>query len=262
MAENAARRRYCVECGTPLPLPCPACSFENEPAAKYCGGCGKPVGETAAPPPVASSPPPRTDSAERRQLTVMFCDLVGSTALATRTTNSGAPVMSQVRTRLAAGESRIRTLGPAVKGTAVGRRATSVSARSSTSSGRANRESDQRVRIPPLPRGVQCELGFLGRSPSIAVGRTASRLRAHLEASGHGAVIEACRLSPWRDAPQLCRFPFNVLPAQPNQLGNSEPVAPAHADRECVPEPVAAAALFGRCNQGAAFAETARASRS
>jgi len=84
MAENAARRRYCVECGTPLPLPCPACSFENEPAAKYCGGCGKPVGETAAPPPVASSPPPRTDSAERRQLTVMFCDLVGSTALATR----------------------------------------------------------------------------------------------------------------------------------------------------------------------------------
>lgn len=39
-------------------------------------------------------------------------------------------------------------------------------------------------------------------------------------------------------------------------------MAPAHADRECVPEPVAAAALFGRCNQGAAFAETARASRS
>jgi len=28
--------------------------------------------------------PPPTDSAERRQLTVMFCDLVGSTALATR----------------------------------------------------------------------------------------------------------------------------------------------------------------------------------
>ena len=195
-----------------------------------------------------------------RQLLVFAA--LGREWWALTTTNSGTPVMSQVRTRLAAGESRIRTLGPAVKGTAVGRRATSVSARSSTSSGRANRESDQRVRIPPLPRGVQCELGFLGRSPSIAVGRTASRLRAHLEASGHGAVIEACRLSPWRDAPQLCRFPFNVLPAQPNQLGNSEPVAPAHADRECVPEPVAAAALFGRCNQGAAFAETARASRS
>jgi hypothetical protein len=111
-----------------------------------------------------------------RQLLVFAA--LGREWWALTTTNSGAPVMSQVRTRLAAGESRIRTLGPAVKGTAVGRRATSVSARSSTSSGRANRESDQRVRIPPLPRGVQCELGFLGRSPSIAVGRTASRLRA------------------------------------------------------------------------------------
>src|SRR5204863_1715242 len=52
--------------------------------AKFCGGCGKPLGEMAAPEPITASPPPRTDSAERRQLTVMFCDLVGSTALATR----------------------------------------------------------------------------------------------------------------------------------------------------------------------------------
>ena len=57
--------------------------------------------------------------------------------------------------------------------------------------------------------------------------------------------------------------PFSI-PRAPSaaQLGNLEPVAPAHADRECVPEPVAAGALFGRCNQGAAFAETARACRS
>jgi class 3 adenylate cyclase/predicted ATPase len=34
--------------------------------------------------PVTSSPPPRADSAERRQLTVMFCDLVGSTPLSAR----------------------------------------------------------------------------------------------------------------------------------------------------------------------------------
>jgi class 3 adenylate cyclase len=83
MAENAARR-FCAECGAPLPSPCPVCGFENEPTAKFCGGCGKPVGEAAAPAPPAQSSPPRTDSAERRQLTVMFCDLVGSTALAAR----------------------------------------------------------------------------------------------------------------------------------------------------------------------------------
>ena len=84
MAENAASRRFCAECGAPLPSPCPACGFENEPTAKFCGGCGKPVGEAAAPAPSIRSPPPRTDRAERRQLTVMFCDLVGSTPLSSK----------------------------------------------------------------------------------------------------------------------------------------------------------------------------------
>src|SRR5438270_5702976 len=85
MAENAATRRFCAQCGSPLPSPCPACGFENEPSAKFCGGCGKPVGETTAPATAVTGPPPtRTDNAERRQLTVMFCDLVGSTALASR----------------------------------------------------------------------------------------------------------------------------------------------------------------------------------
>jgi class 3 adenylate cyclase len=37
-----------------------------------------------APQLVPESTPPRGNAAERRQLTVMFCDLVGSTALATR----------------------------------------------------------------------------------------------------------------------------------------------------------------------------------
>ena len=84
MAGNAPSRRFCAECGSRLPSPCPACGFENEPTAKFCGGCGKPVGETAAPPAPAPSPPPRSDTAERRQLTVMFSDLVGSTALSAR----------------------------------------------------------------------------------------------------------------------------------------------------------------------------------
>ena len=83
-AENTATRRFCAQCGAPLPSACPACGFENEPAAKFCGGCGKPIGEVAGPARAAVSTAPRTDSAERRQLTVMFCDLVGSTELSAR----------------------------------------------------------------------------------------------------------------------------------------------------------------------------------
>src|SRR6516165_798121 len=84
MAENAATRRFCAECGAPLPSPCPTCGFENEPTAKFCGGCGKPIEEVIASSLATVSMPPRTNGAERRQLTVMFCDLVGSTALASR----------------------------------------------------------------------------------------------------------------------------------------------------------------------------------
>jgi class 3 adenylate cyclase/predicted ATPase len=84
MAENATTRHFCAQCGAPLPSPCPACGFENELNAKFCGGCGKPVGETATPASATVPAPLRTDSAERRQLTVMFCDLVRSTALASR----------------------------------------------------------------------------------------------------------------------------------------------------------------------------------
>ena len=62
----------------------PACGFENETAARFCGGCGRPIGEIAAQKPEALSPLPWADGAERRQLTVMFCDLVGSTALSAR----------------------------------------------------------------------------------------------------------------------------------------------------------------------------------
>ena len=83
MAENPGARRFCAQCGSALPVACPSCGFENESGARFCGGCGKPIGEIAAPEPAAASPP-RAESAERRQLTVMFCDLVGSTELSAR----------------------------------------------------------------------------------------------------------------------------------------------------------------------------------
>src|SRR6516165_5716593 len=83
-AENAATRRFCAKCGSPLPSLCPGCGFENEPTAMFCGGCGKPIGGAPALTPPAALPPPRTEAAERRQLTVMFCDLVGSTPLSSR----------------------------------------------------------------------------------------------------------------------------------------------------------------------------------
>src|SRR5262245_2768731 len=77
-------KRFCTECGVPLPTPCPSCGSLNPSGTKFCGDCGAKLGSTSAAPPLARREPSPVTSAERRQLTVMFCDLVGSTALASR----------------------------------------------------------------------------------------------------------------------------------------------------------------------------------
>jgi Double zinc ribbon len=85
-AENREGRRFCSKCGAALSLGCSRCGFVNEPGDEFCGGCGQRVSAATAEPATAE-PAQRTDAsrdAERRQLTVMFCDLVGSTALAGR----------------------------------------------------------------------------------------------------------------------------------------------------------------------------------
>ena len=67
-----------------LPQPLPALPHAEKPTAPAAKRDLPAVTEIAAPP-VSPSPvaPPATPEAERRQLTVMFCDLVGSTALST-----------------------------------------------------------------------------------------------------------------------------------------------------------------------------------
>lgn len=86
-AEAPEGKRFCLDCGAVLPAPCPSCGSLNPPDAKFCGDCGAKLGAVSTMPAAARqepAPPPSTSSAERRQLTVMFVDLVGSTALASR----------------------------------------------------------------------------------------------------------------------------------------------------------------------------------
>jgi len=80
---------FCELCGVPLPRPCPSCAHVNSANARFCGRCGARVSVDAPSSPIASAAqaaPPRAvgTRAERRHLTVMFCDMVGSTALSTR----------------------------------------------------------------------------------------------------------------------------------------------------------------------------------
>ncbi|MCG8594625.1 MAG: AAA family ATPase [Kiloniellales bacterium] len=79
-ATNRPSSRYCGFCGAALAMACQHCGHKNQPTAQFCSACGSvlsPVpGEQAAE--GRTSRPPW---GERKQGTVLFADLVGSTQL-------------------------------------------------------------------------------------------------------------------------------------------------------------------------------------
>ena len=73
---------FCMSCGTKVEIECAACGTINPPDANFCRKCGASLSATDPihPATEAHDGPSR----ERRHLTVMFCDLVGSTEIASR----------------------------------------------------------------------------------------------------------------------------------------------------------------------------------
>ena len=96
--ENPETRKFCRECGAKLILFCPQCGSENLPEDKFCGECGHSLTLPFEPPPREPSldekiakiqkylPKGLTEKilsqrdkieGERKQVTVMFCDMEG-----------------------------------------------------------------------------------------------------------------------------------------------------------------------------------------
>jgi uncharacterized membrane protein YvbJ len=82
-SENPAGNNFCAGCGNALTRLCPKCEAENPRTSKVCGKCGAaitaPVSTLVS---ETSTIQTREVVGERRHLTVLFCDLVGSTAIA------------------------------------------------------------------------------------------------------------------------------------------------------------------------------------
>src|SRR5437764_1419344 len=72
--------KFCGDCGAPLPWVCVGCGRENPTGKRFCQECG------AAATAVAAGERERLGGSpvERRQLSVLFADLVGSAALGER----------------------------------------------------------------------------------------------------------------------------------------------------------------------------------
>ena len=81
--DNPVEAKFCAECGQPLQRSCPACRVEVPADAKFCGECGTPL--DASSPDLRSQTPRHlaeqilsTRAAiegERKQVTVLFCDV-------------------------------------------------------------------------------------------------------------------------------------------------------------------------------------------
>src|SRR5574341_971406 len=95
-AETRDGVRFCEECGSPLARACPACGAETVAGKKFCGACGAPLAAEA--PGRFASPRAYTPAhlaekiltsraaleGERKQVTVLFADVSGFTAISER----------------------------------------------------------------------------------------------------------------------------------------------------------------------------------
>jgi class 3 adenylate cyclase len=69
---NALLSKFCTNCGVALDIVCTACGRGCHPAARFCGWCGAP----------RTVPLPTVEAhGERKQATVLFADIVGSTEM-------------------------------------------------------------------------------------------------------------------------------------------------------------------------------------
>ncbi|MCK1284272.1 AAA family ATPase [Bradyrhizobium sp. 44] len=80
-ADVSELAKFCSQCGSALMLSCGSCGNSEALGSNFCGKCGATlVGDVFRSPELAPIHP-RAAPAERSHITVMFCDLVGSTAL-------------------------------------------------------------------------------------------------------------------------------------------------------------------------------------
>ncbi|MFN8544238.1 MAG: adenylate/guanylate cyclase domain-containing protein [Candidatus Binatia bacterium] len=84
---------FCHNCGAPVPQTCAQCGTVVEAGFRFCPGCGAPLADARLARLAQHIPAGLADklratrdlpAGERKQVTVLFCDLVGSTALAAR----------------------------------------------------------------------------------------------------------------------------------------------------------------------------------
>jgi class 3 adenylate cyclase/tetratricopeptide (TPR) repeat protein/(2Fe-2S) ferredoxin len=77
-ADTDAASRFCADCGAALGRRCPACGEPADTGKRFCANCGGALAHEAGTPAADAS------EGEHKPVTVIFCDIVGSTSIAER----------------------------------------------------------------------------------------------------------------------------------------------------------------------------------
>lgn len=78
---------FCPRCGAKLSLHCQSCGFRSPLGSHFCGGCGASLVEASGTTVTGVSggiAPDRDQRPERRQVTILFVDMIGSTEMSVR----------------------------------------------------------------------------------------------------------------------------------------------------------------------------------
>ena len=81
---NPTDSRFCGSCGASLerPHPCPSCGAENPAGQRFCNSCGQTLQKEAPATDAAVEADPAPLDGERKQVTVLFADVMGSMDMA------------------------------------------------------------------------------------------------------------------------------------------------------------------------------------
>jgi class 3 adenylate cyclase/tetratricopeptide (TPR) repeat protein len=80
--ENPEVAKFCNGCGRTLGNKCSACGAHKQPRARFCDACGAALTGSVTGKAAGVAPVAVPSAGERRHLTVLFCELVGSTEIA------------------------------------------------------------------------------------------------------------------------------------------------------------------------------------
>jgi hypothetical protein len=89
--EAAPEKRFCADCGTPLPIRCPKCGAEAQVGKAFCADCGARLEAASLAPAEKPDPSPsgvrvaaegaEIPEGERKMVTALFADIKGSMEL-------------------------------------------------------------------------------------------------------------------------------------------------------------------------------------